>query len=71
MLNYKFDRPRNFEPRSSDEDGTKLVYHSPIFHTTPMGGLRALIDLKCISPSPQRVFEDVGTRAHDSLATRS
>ncbi|GFX58378.1 hypothetical protein TNCV_306681 [Trichonephila clavipes] len=31
------DRPRNFEPRSSDEDDTWADTPSPDFHTTPTG----------------------------------
>ncbi|GFX56324.1 hypothetical protein TNCV_2242561 [Trichonephila clavipes] len=64
MLNYKFDGPRNFEPHSSNDDGSELVSPSPNFHTTPTGGLRALIDLKCIIPSPRKVFEGIRSRAH-------
>ncbi|GFW47549.1 uncharacterized protein TNCV_3177131 [Trichonephila clavipes] len=39
MLSYKFDGPRYFESRSSNEDGTKLVSHSPNFHTMPVAAV--------------------------------
>ncbi|GBL76517.1 hypothetical protein AVEN_48812-1 [Araneus ventricosus] len=43
-----WDGPRNFEPRSDDEDDTRAGTPSPNFHATPTGGrLATTRDLAC------------------------
>ncbi|GFV62477.1 hypothetical protein TNCV_630561 [Trichonephila clavipes] len=43
------DGLREVEPRSSNDDDIYAGIHSPNYHTTPSGGLRATMDLTCIS----------------------
>ncbi|GBM70670.1 hypothetical protein AVEN_187338-1 [Araneus ventricosus] len=51
------DGPRNFEPRSDDEDGAL----SPSFHVAPAGGrLAAAYDLACSGPHTRRICGGIG-----------
>ncbi|GBN81857.1 hypothetical protein AVEN_32181-1 [Araneus ventricosus] len=46
-----WDRPRNFEPRSDDEDNTRTVTPSPNIRSTPEGRrLATTYDLACNRP---------------------
>ncbi|GFT54208.1 hypothetical protein TNCV_2467211 [Trichonephila clavipes] len=64
------DGPRNSEPQSKDEDDTKTSTLSQKFHATSIGGLRASIDLICISPFIRLVFSVIRTGTHDTQGTR-
>ncbi|GBO03349.1 hypothetical protein AVEN_132871-1 [Araneus ventricosus] len=55
--------PRNFEPRSNDEDGTLAVTPSPNFRTTPAGGrLATICDLTCNRSHTWRIFNGIRFR---------
>ncbi|GBN34755.1 hypothetical protein AVEN_81519-1 [Araneus ventricosus] len=58
-----WDEPRNFEPRSDDEDDAWAVTPSPSFHATPKGGrLATTYDLACSRPHTRRIFGGIGSR---------
>ncbi|GBM52788.1 hypothetical protein AVEN_34201-1 [Araneus ventricosus] len=58
-----WDGPRDFEPRSDDED-EELASPFPNFHATPMGGrLTTTYDLACNRPHTRRIFSGSGFRA--------
>ncbi|GBM45592.1 hypothetical protein AVEN_150557-1, partial [Araneus ventricosus] len=55
--------PRNFEPRSDDEDDTWVGTSSPNFHATPTGGrLATTYDLACNRSDTRRIFSGIGFR---------
>ncbi|GBN05801.1 hypothetical protein AVEN_88105-1 [Araneus ventricosus] len=55
------DGPRNFEPRSDDEDNTSAGTPSPRFRATPAGGrLATTHDLACSRPHTRRIFSGIG-----------
>ncbi|GBM20671.1 hypothetical protein AVEN_230251-1 [Araneus ventricosus] len=61
------DGPRNFEPRSDDEDDTP----SPNFRATPTGGrLATTYDFACNRPYTRRIFGGIGFRTCDSPVPR-
>ncbi|GBN70497.1 hypothetical protein AVEN_256454-1 [Araneus ventricosus] len=67
------DGPRNFEPRSHDEDRTtsELAIPSPNFHATPTGGrLATTYDLTCNRPHTQRIFSEIGFRTWNPPAPK-
>ncbi|GBL98205.1 hypothetical protein AVEN_268289-1 [Araneus ventricosus] len=58
-----WDGPRNFEPRSDDEDDAWAGTPSPGFHATPAGGrLATAYDLACGGPHTRRIFSGIGFR---------
>ncbi|GBN70773.1 hypothetical protein AVEN_84384-1 [Araneus ventricosus] len=58
-----WDGPRNFEPRSDDEDDTRAGTPSTKFHATPTGGrLTTTYDLACNRPHTRRIFSGIGSR---------
>ncbi|GBN48056.1 hypothetical protein AVEN_38326-1, partial [Araneus ventricosus] len=65
-----WDRPRNFEPRSDDEDDAvsclsrmSVCHHSPNFRTTPVvGRLTPSYDLTRSRPNTRRIFSGIGFR---------
>ncbi|GBL92757.1 hypothetical protein AVEN_213694-1 [Araneus ventricosus] len=62
-----WDGPRNFEPRSDDEDDTP----SPNFHATPTGGrLATTYDLSCDRPHTRRIFGGIGFRTRNPPAPK-
>ncbi|GBN32517.1 hypothetical protein AVEN_194315-1, partial [Araneus ventricosus] len=66
------DGPRNFEPRSDDEDDTRASIPSPSFLATPAGGrLTTTYDLACNRPHTRRIFSGIGFRTCDLPVPRS
>ncbi|GBO24501.1 hypothetical protein AVEN_145064-1 [Araneus ventricosus] len=66
-----WDGPRNFEPRSDDEDDTCADTPSPNFHATPAGGrLATTYDLMCSRPHARRIFGGIGFRAWNPPAPK-
>ncbi|GBN61340.1 hypothetical protein AVEN_265253-1, partial [Araneus ventricosus] len=66
-----WDGPRNFEPRSDDEDDTCAGTPSPNFHATPTGGrLATTHDLACNRPHTRRIFSGIGSRTWNPLAPK-
>ncbi|GBN12572.1 hypothetical protein AVEN_21969-1 [Araneus ventricosus] len=60
-------RPRNFEPRSNDEDDNS----SPNFHATPTRGrLAPTYDLACNRPHTRRIFSGIGFRTWNPPAPK-
>ncbi|GBM96674.1 hypothetical protein AVEN_69283-1 [Araneus ventricosus] len=59
-----WDGPRNFEPRSDDEDDTSyLAPTSPNFHATQTRGrLATTYDLACNRPHTRQIFSGIGFR---------
>ncbi|GBM16885.1 hypothetical protein AVEN_186423-1 [Araneus ventricosus] len=54
------DGPRNFDPRSDDEDDTWAGIPSPKFRATPTGGrLATTYDLVCNRPHTRRMFSGI------------
>ncbi|GBM99918.1 hypothetical protein AVEN_248275-1 [Araneus ventricosus] len=67
-----WDGPRNFEPRSDDEDDTyELAPPSPNFHATAAGGrLTTTYDLTCNRPHTRRIFSGIGIRTWNPPAPK-
>ncbi|GBN55151.1 hypothetical protein AVEN_213934-1 [Araneus ventricosus] len=66
-----WDGPRNFEPRSNDEEDTRACTPSPNFHATPTGGRSATTyDLTCNRPHTRRTFSGIGFRTWNPLTPR-
>ncbi|GBL99147.1 hypothetical protein AVEN_64137-1 [Araneus ventricosus] len=58
------DGPRNFEPKSDDEDAISAGTFSPNFRARPAGGrLAPAYDLACSRPSARRILGGIGFRA--------
>ncbi|GBM61669.1 hypothetical protein AVEN_133455-1 [Araneus ventricosus] len=63
--------PRNFEPRSDDEDDTRAGTPSPSFHATPTGGrLTTTYELACNRPHTRRIFSGIGFRTWNPPAPK-
>ncbi|GBM59577.1 hypothetical protein AVEN_30078-1 [Araneus ventricosus] len=59
-----WDGPRNFEPRSDDEDDAGLAPPSPNFRATPTGGrLATAYGLACNGLHARRIFGGIEFRA--------
>ncbi|GBM83398.1 hypothetical protein AVEN_242132-1 [Araneus ventricosus] len=66
------DGPRNFEPRSDDEDDTRAGTPSPNFRATPMGGhLATMYDLACNKPHRRWIFSEIGFQICNPPVLRS
>ncbi|GFW17761.1 hypothetical protein TNCV_1133611 [Trichonephila clavipes] len=66
------DEPRNFEPRSSDEDISALVPKPPPnYHTTPKGGLRGHDRFYVHQPIYTAFLQSHKTRIHAPLTANS
>ncbi|GBN15391.1 hypothetical protein AVEN_233920-1 [Araneus ventricosus] len=66
------DGPRNFEPRSDDEDDTRAGTLSPNFRATPTGGrLASTCDLACNRSHARRIFSGIWFRTSDPPVPRS
>ncbi|GBO02109.1 hypothetical protein AVEN_90746-1, partial [Araneus ventricosus] len=58
-----WDGPRNFEPRSDDEDDAWAGASYLSFRTTPTGRrLATMYDLTCNRPHTRRIFSRCGFR---------
>ncbi|GBN84815.1 hypothetical protein AVEN_212101-1, partial [Araneus ventricosus] len=66
-----WDGPRNFEPRSDDEDGICAGTPSPNFHATPTGGrLATTYDLACNRLHIRRIFSGIEFRTWNPPAPK-
>ncbi|GBM61097.1 hypothetical protein AVEN_273031-1 [Araneus ventricosus] len=66
------DGPRNFEPRSDDEDDAWAGTPSPNFRAAPAGGCLATThDLGCSRPHTKRIFSEIGFRTCGPPVPRS
>ncbi|GBM45108.1 hypothetical protein AVEN_251836-1 [Araneus ventricosus] len=59
-----WDGPRNFEPRSDEEDDISAGLSSPNFRAIPVEGcLATTYDLACNRPHTRRIFSGIRFRA--------
>ncbi|GBM82761.1 hypothetical protein AVEN_272318-1 [Araneus ventricosus] len=66
-----WDGPRNFHPRSDDEDDTRAGTPSPNFHATPTRRrLATTYDLTCNRPHTRQIFSGIGFRTWNPPAPK-